>query len=69
MKASKAARAAFYRDTIGEWIPDRVSSVLVVAGGGTDYQVLRGLGFSDVTNHYSGFPLVCEGLSSVQMAP
>lgn len=46
---SRSPRGNFYRDTISEWIPDRESSILVVAGGGTDRGVLLSLGFSNVT--------------------
>lgn len=46
---SEDPRGEFYRETISEWIPDRTSSILVVAGGDTDHRVLLSLGFSNVT--------------------
>lgn len=46
---SRSPRGSFYQRTISEWVPDRTSSILVVAGGGTDRGVLLALGFSDVT--------------------
>jgi SAM-dependent methyltransferase len=46
---STDSRGDFYRDTISEWIPDRASSILVVAGGDTDHRILLALGFSNVT--------------------
>lgn len=39
----------FYRKTLSKWIPDRQSSVLVVAGGPNDRDVFHALGFSRVT--------------------
>jgi len=41
-------RLRFYSKTVSEWIPDRESSILVVAGGQNDVDVLRALGFSRV---------------------
>ncbi len=38
----------FYSKTLSEWIPDRQSSVLVVAGGPNDRDVFHALGFSRV---------------------
>jgi ubiquinone/menaquinone biosynthesis C-methylase UbiE len=46
---STNARQDFYRDTISQWIPDRASSILVVAGGSADHRVFSSLGFSNVT--------------------
>lgn len=42
-------REEFYRETLSEWIPDRNASVIAIAGGSTDFEVLTALGFSDVT--------------------
>ena len=41
-------RLDFYRRTVSRWIPDRSASILVVAGGENDREVLRGLGFANV---------------------
>jgi ubiquinone/menaquinone biosynthesis C-methylase UbiE len=41
-------RIAFYRNTIDKWIENKNSSILVVGGGDTDYEVLRGLGYTNV---------------------
>lgn len=48
-RLSRSPRGTFYQKTIGDWIPDRSSSILVVAGGGTDRAVLSALGFTNVT--------------------
>jgi ubiquinone/menaquinone biosynthesis C-methylase UbiE len=41
-------RIAFYRNTIDKWIENKNSSILVVGGGDTDYEVLNGLGYTNV---------------------
>ncbi len=43
------ARLLFYSKVLSTWLPDRRTSVLVVAGGSNDRDTLRGLGFSAVT--------------------
>lgn len=42
-------RIDFYRRTVGEWIPDRDATVLVVGGGENDRDVFASLGFRNVT--------------------
>lgn len=42
-------RREYYKKTISRWISDRDTKVLVVAGGGTDFQVFTELGFTNVT--------------------
>ena len=41
-------RLKFYSDTFSRWIPDRQSSILVVAGGVNDRDVLNQLGYVNV---------------------
>ena len=41
-------RLKFYSDTLIRWIPDRRASILVVAGGANDRDVLHRLGFVNV---------------------
>jgi len=40
-------RLRFYESTLSAWLPDRAASLLVVAGGRSDRDVLGRLGFSD----------------------
>src|SRR5947207_6007384 len=42
------ARSLFYYNTLSQWIPDRSASILVVAAGRTDRDVLSDLGFTNV---------------------
>ncbi len=44
-----SSRSDFYADTISAWIPDRHSTVLIVAGGDTDHAIFAALGFNRVT--------------------
>jgi SAM-dependent methyltransferase len=41
-------RLQFYKHTLSHWVPDRQASILVVAGGSNDQDILNQLGFINV---------------------